>query len=260
MKLGIMQPYLFPHLGYFDLIRGVDRWVVFDATQYPRHGWVNRNRILHPVRGWQYIIAPLVRHHRETRICDIQVVEGCGWRERIERQLEHYRGKAPHFDAVMSLVRDCLSVPSRSLSCLNVESLRRTCAFLEIPFPFTVFSEMGLSLGPVEGPGDWALRIAEALGAQEYINPPGGKDLFDPSKFAASGIRLTIQEPVYFRYEVPGYVFEPALSILDALMWNSRDRLRAYLSGQRGTNFGASLRFDDNHRLVGPFAGRGQGV
>jgi len=73
-------------------------------------------------------------------------------------------------------------------------------------------------------------------------------------------IRLAIQEPVDFRYEVPGYVFEPALSILDALMWNSRDRLRAYLSGQRGTNSGASLRFDDNHRLVGPFAGRGQGV
>jgi len=92
------------------------------------------------------------------------------------------------------------------------------------------------------------------------VNPPGGKDLFDPMKFAASGIRLTIQEPVDFRYDVPGYVFEPALSILDALMWNSRDRLRAYLSGQRGTNSGASLRFDDNHRLVGPFAGRGQGV
>ena len=239
MKLGIMQPYLFPYLGYFDIICGVDRWVVFDTAQYPRHGWVNRNRILHPVRGWQYIIAPLVSHPREARICDIQVVEGRGWRERIERQLEHYRGRAPHFDAVMALVRDCLSVPSRSLSCLNVESLRRTCAFLDIPFPFTVFSEMGLSLGPVEGPGDWALRIAEALGAREYVNPPGGKDLFDPAKFAASGIRLTIQEPVDFRYEVPGYVFEPALSILDALMWNSRDRLKAYLSGRRGTNASA---------------------
>ncbi len=83
------------------------------------------------------------------------------------------------------------------------------------------------------------MRIAEALGAREYVNPPGGKDLFDPAKFAASGIRLTIQEPVDFRYEVPGYVFEPALSILDALMWNSRERLKAYLSGRRGTKSGA---------------------
>ena len=150
-----------------------------------------------------------------------------------KRQLEHDRGRAPYFDAVISLVRDCLSVPTRSLSCLNVETLRRTCAFLEIPFPVTVFSEMGLALAPAEGPGDWALLIANALGAREYINPPGGKDLFDPAKFAASGIRLTIQEPVDFRYDVSGYVVEPALSILDALMWNSRDSLKTYLSGRR---------------------------
>ena len=85
---------------YFALISGVDRWVVFDTAQYPRHGWVNRNRILHPTHGWQYIVAPLVSHRREARICDVQVVEGRGWRERIERQLEHYRGRAPHYDAV----------------------------------------------------------------------------------------------------------------------------------------------------------------
>lgn len=233
VRLGIMQPYLFPYIGYFDLINRVDRWVVFDAVQYIRHGWVNRNRILHPTRGWQYILAPVVKHPRTARINEIQVVDGTAWRDRIEGQLQHYRGRAPHFEAAMELVRGCLKVPDRSLSRLNVEVLARVCAYLDIPFAPDVFSNMGLALGPVEGPGDWALRIAEALGASEYLNPPGGKDLFDPAKFAARGIQLTIQEPVEFPYECPGYRFEAGLSIVDVLMWTSRDRLRAFFAGRR---------------------------
>ena len=230
-----MQPYLFPYLGYFDLINRVDRWVVFDTAQYIRHGWVNRNRILHPTQGWQYILAPLVKHHREARICDVQIVEGRDWRDRIEGQLQHYRGQAPQFDSTMTLLRECLALPERSLSRLNVELLRKVCAYLGIPFSPGVFSEMGLVLGPIEGPGDWALRIAEALGASEYVNPPGGADLFDREKFAACGIRLTIQEPVAFTYECPGYEFQPGLSIVDVLMWTPRERLIDYFARRRGS-------------------------
>ena len=228
-----MQPYFFPYLGYFDLIHSVDQWVVFDTAQYIRHGWINRNRILHPTRGWQYIIVPLRKHHRQVRINDIQIVEGSGWRERIERQLQHYQGRAQHFDTVMTLVQSCLSVPDQSLSRLNVEILRKVCGFLDIPLAVSNLSEMDLALGPVEGPGDWALRIAEALGAREYVNPPGGKGLFDPAKFAARGIRFRIQEPVEFSYECAGYRFEPALSIVDVLMWNSREQIRAFLAERR---------------------------
>ena len=76
MKLGIMQPYFFPYLGYFDLIHSVDKWVVFDTPQYIRHGWVNRNRILHPESDWQYIIVPLKKHPRNTPIKEIEIADG----------------------------------------------------------------------------------------------------------------------------------------------------------------------------------------
>src|SRR5687767_9328128 len=111
MKLGIMQPYFFPYIGYFDLIHSVDQWVVFDTPQYIRHGWINRNRILHPTAGWQHIIAPVRKHHRAAPIGDIRVVEDGGWRALIPRQIEHYRGHAPHFGAVAALVHDCLRSP-----------------------------------------------------------------------------------------------------------------------------------------------------
>ena len=233
MKLGIMQPYFFPYLGYFDLIHGVDQWIVFDTPQYIRRGWVNRNRILHPTAAWQYIVAPVRKHGREAPIGDIRVVESGEWRELIPRQLEHYRRRAPCFEAVAELVHDCLGSPEQSLARLNVQILARMCAVLGIPFAPRFFSEMNLPLGAVDGPGDWALRIAEALGADEYVNPPGGHDLFDASKFAASGIQLTMQKPADFTYECPGYLFQASLSIVDVLMWNSVQQIRGYLEGRR---------------------------
>ena len=56
-----MQPYFFPYLGHFALIASTDQWVVFDVTQYTPRSWMNRNRVLHPQRGWIYVNAPLAQ-------------------------------------------------------------------------------------------------------------------------------------------------------------------------------------------------------
>lgn len=229
MKLGIMQPYFFPYLGYFDLINRADRWIVFDTAQYIRHGWVNRNRILHPQTGWQYIIAPVQKHHRETPIRDIRVSAEGAWRRRILGQLQHYRKTAPFFAATAALVEECLAAESTWLARLNVKALEAVCRYLSIPFNYGIFSEMNLTLPPVNSPGEWALRIAEALGADEYINPPGGAALFDATAFARSGIKLTIQKPVEFVYACVRYQFVPDLSVIDVMMWNPPEKIKAFL-------------------------------
>jgi hypothetical protein len=230
MKLGGMQPYFFPYIGYFELIYRTDHWIVFDTAQYIRHGWVNRNRILHPAQGWQYIIVPTQQHELKTPINQIRIAQGSEWSDKLLRQLQHYRKKAPYFRTVIDLVTACLNDHDGSLNQLNVRSLARVCAYLEIPFRHSVFSKMNLALGPVEGPGDWALRIAEALGASEYRNPPGGADLYDRAKFEAAGITLTIQTPTDFVYACGDYEFQPSLSIVDVLMWNPPEAVCAYLA------------------------------
>ncbi len=229
MKLGIMQPYFAPYPGYFDLISQCDEWIVFDTAQYIRHGWVNRNRILHPTTGWQYVIVPLQKQARETAIMDTRIAADNSWRARILGQLQHYRGKAPHFGEVVELVTQVLADNTPSLSRLNVLLMQRCCERLGIRFNFRIFSEMKLALPEISDPGQWALEISAAVGATEYINPPGGKDLFKPADFAARGITLTIQQPSSLRYETPGYDFVPDLSILDALMWNSPDAISRQL-------------------------------
>jgi WbqC-like protein family len=231
MKLGIMQPYFFPYLGYFDLINYTDKWIVFDNVQYIRHGWINRNRILHPTDGWTYIIVP-VNHTREMCIRDVTIAEGKKWKKRILGQLQNYK-KAPYYDRVMDLMEDCLALDENRISYFNVVALRNVCAYLGIHFDYAIFSEMNLDLENIQEPGDWALRISQAVGADEYVNPPGGEALFNKESFAASNIKLTIRNLPPLIYDCPGYTFIPNLSIIDVLMWNPVETIRNYLDEHR---------------------------
>lgn len=233
MKLGIMQPYFFPYLGYFDLIHYVDRFILFDTAQYIRHGWVNRNRILHPKQGWKYIIVPLQKHAQTTPICDIHVQADMAWQAKIVGQLDHYRKRAPYFDAVLSLVRETFAPSDTSLARLNGRGLQLICDYLKISFQAEYYSDLSLALGAVQAPGEWALEISHALGATHYVNPVGGEAIFEPSRFRQRGIDLMLRPFDNLVYTCRGYAFEPALSILDVLMWNSPQEIRAYLDERK---------------------------
>ena len=80
MIIAIHQPYFFPYLGYFGLIKNTDRWIVFDTPQFQKHGWIERNRIIKPVQGWQYISVPLIKHSQKTKIIDIKIKNDEDWR------------------------------------------------------------------------------------------------------------------------------------------------------------------------------------
>ena len=58
------------------------------------------------------------------------------------------------------------------------------------------------------------------LGANCYVNPAGGQEIFDPSEFARRGISLHFAQAKEFVYTTTHYQYEPNLSILDVLMWN----------------------------------------
>jgi hypothetical protein len=234
MILGIMQPYFFPFLGHFDLIRRADRWVVFDLVQYIRHGWINRNRILHPTDGWQYVIVPVRRHARATLIRDVEIDDGADWRNKILGQLRHYRRRAPHFEATLALVARCLEIRERSISRLNAAILAEVSAHLGIRFRGELLSEMDLPLPPIQDPGDWALEIASRLGARTYVNPAGGAALFDPARFAERGIGLELRHPPEMPCARRGYASVPGLSIIDVLMWSAPEEVRAFLDARTG--------------------------
>ena len=231
MKIGIMQPYFFPYIGYYDLINRSDRWVVFDVVKYVPKSWMNRNRILSPRGGWQYITVPIVHVSGGQLIKNVRMTDPQSVRRRILGQMQHYRTKgAPFFEATLEVIERTFSgLQSDKLAELNVRSLEATCGYLGIDFHYDVLSQQPLTLPPIDHAGGWALEIATAMGATEYINPPDGRELFRAHEFAARNIELRFTGVADYRYATPGFDFLQRLSILDAIMWNAPESIKAYL-------------------------------
>lgn len=230
MKLGIMQPYFIPYIGYYQLINYVDKWVVFDIVQYIRHGWINRNRILKPGEGWQYIVVPLKKHRRETLIKDVFISEKTDWKDRIFRQMEHYKKKAPYYSRVRELLEESVFTEETNISVLNTKLLKKTCKYLSINFDYSVFSEINLKIGPISHAGEWALRISEALNASEYVNPYIGSDIFNKKQFDEANIDLKFLKPNLKEYNQRRNSFESGLSIIDLMMFNSPNEIKNFLN------------------------------
>lgn len=228
MRLGMMQPYFFPYVGYFGLIHRSDTWVVFDTAQYIRRGWVNRNRVLTSGASvWKYVRVPIEKADVSASIGQVRVDNRQPWKRDLLNGLETYRlCGAPYYDETILLLENTLAFSGDGLNDLLVHCLKACCERLELDFRPVLFSEMKLPLSEVCGPGDWATETARALGATEYVNPLGGQSLFDPIRFQQSGISLRFLQHRLPVYQQRGDAFVPGLSIIDVLMWNSPQESR----------------------------------
>ena len=231
MKLAIMQPYFFPYVGYFSLMEYADRFVFFDTPQYISRGWVNRNRLMTAAGEPVYMTVPIRKMPRETAIMDIAIDQSQDWKEKIYGQLSAYKKRAPRFKAVSGFVHDVLDgFEGDSLSALNIRGMKAVAAELGIDCAFDTFSEMELPIGEVHAPDEWALEISRAMKAEVYVNPPGGMEFFDKSKYDRAGIDLQ-----YLQSNLKPYVqrvgkWVPGLSILDVMMFCGQDEIRDILN------------------------------
>jgi len=229
MKLAIMQPYFFPYLGYFSLIKHSDLFVILDEVQYMRHSWVNRNKILGPKGSWNYIILPLKKHSRNTKIKDVIVSGSIDWKSKILRQLEYYKKIAPNYDKVLFFLDEFFKTDEKNLCCLNIMFLKKACKYMGINFNYRIFSRMNLKLGQITLPGDWALEISKALKAKEYLNPVGGQDLFNKNQFKEQNIKLNFLKIKLSKNNNQTKEIEPGLSIIDVMMFYDTKQINKFL-------------------------------
>lgn len=236
MTLGIMQPYFFPYLGYFSLMKHTDRWVFFDTPQYIRKGWVNRNRVLKKNEGWKYIRIGVEKHSQNTAINEIHIKKPETATSEVIKHLDYYKEiNAPYYRNVIEFLKSCEETFSgEMLSEFLIHTLKMTCNYLGIELHSEVFSESAYraeTTRRAEKPGDWALLISEALQAKSYINPPGGREIFDLEKFSEKEIELLFLKNKLLAYSQQtekfstNRHFEAGLSIIDAMMFNSPEEV-----------------------------------
>lgn len=226
MILSITQPYFFPYLGLFQLIHATDRLIVFDTVKYRKRSWMNRNRILHPNKSFNYITMPVKRKPENTAICDIEIVGGDGWKEKILGQFSVYAKRAPHYREVRDLITDCFSVKETMYAPLCLEYMSKICEYLRLDFQYDFFSVMDVEIKKVKEPGEWSFYICKELKAKRYLNMPAGVSIFNENLFSENGIELLFLDPRLRSYQQFNKDFSSHLSILDVLMWNSIEEVR----------------------------------
>ena len=227
-----MQPYFFPYLGYFSLIKATDKFIIFDTPQYQYRSWINRNRIIDiNSDAWRYITVPVKKHKLEAPIKSIQIQNSENWKDKVIAQLGYYRKFAPNYETVIEFLLGTLNNEFDNLSELNIHTLEATCNYIGIDFNYEVFSEMDIAVEPAREPDEWALNICKAMKITDYINPERGQLFVNKDKYNSDNINLR-----FLVYENPEYdqkknVFIPGLSIIDALMFNSLAEINQLLDG-----------------------------
>ena len=216
MHVALMQPYLFPYQGYFGLIDAADVFVLFDNVQYHRRGWMHRNRIHHPSKGWQHVGVRTVKAPRETSIRDIRLQ--AGWQSRLLDALEGaYRGQARHADALLQWLSGVLDLDTDALHELNGHTLRATTRHLGLSCRFASATDVGLARDPALPLWDWARQACACFGGSAYLNLPGGAELYPPEPFVKQGLGLGFIQPELAPYPRGAGHWEAGLSILDVI-------------------------------------------
>jgi hypothetical protein len=224
MKLAIMQPYLFPYVGYFQLINSVETFVVYDDVNFISQGWINRNNIL--VEGRKHRITLQVRGASSFKLINELSVGGNKWK--MLKTIAQSYAKAPFFNQTFPVVEEVLTCGEENLARFIHNSICKISEYLDMSGKFTLSS--GIEKDNSLKGQHKILEICRLLGADTYINAIGGKALYSVEEFRKNGIDLYFLRTREVRYRQFGAEFVPNLSIIDVLMFNSKEKIKSLLS------------------------------
>jgi hypothetical protein len=227
MKIGIMQPYIFPYIGYFQLINAVDKFVIYDDVNFINKGWINRNRILNNGKDSLFSI-PLKEASQNKLINEIEVNWDANWKSKFLKTLEQCYKKAPFYQEVLTIVEQTLYVDNEPISKVIEHNLRLICHYLDIKTEIVSSSAnyQNMYLKAQERILDICLQEK----ATQYINPIGGLELYDKVFFEEKNIKMNFIKSNPVEYPQFKNEFVPWLSMIDVLMFNSNEKIKEFLN------------------------------
>lgn len=209
--VAIMQPYFFPYAGYFRLLARSELFVIYDCVQFPRRGWVHRNQLPDFNGVPQWLTLPLLKAPQDVLIRDLQFPTNA--QAVLAERLQTFP-LTSHDPAVKAELMGVLLGTKQNV----VDYIVSTLAFVarHLGLPWTVIRSSSLEVPESFRGQDRIIEIARRVGTRRYINPPGGRDLYDGEAFARQGMALDF---------LPSYSGRGG-SILGRLLAEDRDALR----------------------------------
>lgn len=227
MKIAIMQPYLFPYLGYFQLIAAVDIFVSLDDVNFIKRGWINRNNLF--INGKASLFSvPLRNASQNEPINEVEVSPTFKeWRAKFFRTLKQWYGREKFYKEGLDIASEILNYDTAKIGAINLNGLKLISRRLGLNTQFYSSAELNM---PMSKGAARLVAIAQSFGADVYVNPPGGKKLYCEDMMTPYGVDLKFLKPNLTPYSMPVWI--PALSALDPIMRIGFERIKEkYLPG-----------------------------
>lgn len=229
MKTSIMQPYIFPYIGYWQLINAVDQFVLLDDVNFIKRGWINRNNILLNNKAHLFSL-PLEKPSQNKLINETKLNFDSKTRENLLKTITLAYKKAPHFENIFPIIEGILLNPENDLTKFILNSFEKISEYLGLKTKFLTSSqiEKDNNLKAEER----IIELCKKLETTTYINLPGGKELYNNCHFSKAGIKLKFIQPhleniIYTQY---GKDFVANLSFLDIIMFNDMETIKNFLN------------------------------
>lgn len=219
-----MQPYLFPYIGYFQLINSVDAFVIYDDIQYTKKGWINRNRILANGKD-VYISVPLKKNSDYLHVNQREL--SLSWENDKKKLLNKIKASyqnAPYFKTVFPMIENCLNFEDTNLFNFIHHSLQIFCKEVDIQTKFVISST--LKIDEKLKSAEKVEAICKKMNADYYLNPIGGIDLYNKEDFNKNNISLNFLQSGNKTYKQFENEFVPFLSIIDMMMFNGKEEVK----------------------------------
>ena len=233
MKLAIMQPYLFPYIGYFQLINVVDVFVLYDDVNFRKQSWINRNKIL--LNGKEHTFTIPCRGVSSNKLInEIELDKTKDFALNFFKLIQHgYEKKAPFYEETLAVLKKVFNTSEQySIADLNYSSIVHICEYLDIQTEIKIASEAVPQTRKLKGVNR-IYSICKAYNALTYLNAQGGTELYNKSDFSKEGLKLHFLIPKTNALEYKQLntaAFTPWLSIIDVLMNNSKSQCQKMLN------------------------------
>lgn len=229
MKTAIMQPYFLPYVGYFQLINAVDTFVILDDVNFIMRGWINRNNIL--LNGKTHMFSiPLDKPSQNKLICDTKLKFPENEKLKFLKTVKLAYEKASYFKDFYPILEEFIMADDDDLTNFICESMIKICKYLGIKTKFLRSSkiEKDNSLRAE----DRIIEICKKLKTDLYINPSGGKELYNDNRFKDEMMELkfigTNFEKIHYKQFKNEFI--QGLSFIDIIMFNSKEEINGFLN------------------------------
>jgi hypothetical protein len=225
-SIALLQSNYIPWKGYFDIIKLVDEFVIYDDAQFTKRDWRNRN-LIKTRDGLKWLTIPVeVKTKFKQTIRDTRVA-GNKWTDKHMKIIYHTYSKTQHFLEVIEWLSDIYKRCEKELflSDINLMFIKEISGYLGIKTKIGFSSDYILE-GDRSGK---AMNICLQAGARTYLTGPAAKSYLNIKAFNEAGISIKWMD--YSDYKEYPQIYPPfvhEVSIID-LLFNVGGRSSEYL-------------------------------